>query len=314
MGGGKAVTGDGLPHWPDEAAPTARPERQRPSRRRRQPRGRLGPLLAIAILVAAAILVVVLIVGRKSGPPPPPPTLRITFPEGLTRAQMARQVTAVDSIARRTRQLDPAMTARGYLAATRSWLAPAWFAVPRRRHAVEGFLFPSTYEFLAATPARALVAQQLTAFHDAWTALDLRYARSKNLTPYDVLIIASMVEKEIAAPEERALAAAVIYNRLKARMRLQIDATLVYGFHLAAGAALTGTQLRTDDPFNTYTRSGLPPTPIANPGAAALEAAAHPARVPYLFYVRKPDGVHHFFTASYDAFKRYCRAHGYGAC
>ena len=240
--------------------------------------------------------------------------LRITFPEGLTRAQMARQITAVDGIAQETRQLDPVMTAQGYLASTRSWLTPAWFETPRARRGLEGFLFPSTYAFLVATPARTLAQQQLAAFRQAWTGLDLRYARSKNLTSYDVLIIASMVEKEIAAPEERKLAAAVVYNRLKARMRLQIDATLLYGFGLPAGATLTGTQLRTDNPYNTYTRSGLPPTPIANPGLAALEAAAHPAQVPYLYYLRKPDGLHHFFTASYPAFCAKRVEYGYGPC
>jgi UPF0755 protein len=300
------LSDDDGPLWPVPGPP--------PPRRGRHRRRRATALLLIAGAAAVAILVVVLALGRRHGPPPPPPTLHITFAEGLTRAEMAKQITTVDGIARRTRNLDPIMTERGYLAATRSILTPAWFETPRRRRALEGFLFPSTYEFLEATPARTLAAQQLTAFHDAWAALDLNYARSKNLTPYDVLTIASMIEKEIAAPEERRLAAAVIYNRLKAHMTLGIDATLRYGLRIPASASITRADLASNNPYNTRKLHGLPPTPIANPGLAALEAAAHPAQVGYLFYVRKPDGVHHFFTASYDAFKRYCAAHGYGPC
>ena len=305
MGSGPQLGGD-APLRPVPGPPPVRPARRR--------RRRVAALLPIALGVAVAATLIAIALGRKHGPPPPPPTLRITFAEGLTREDMARQITAVDRIARTTRKLDPIMTRQGYLAATRSWLTPAWFETRRRRRPLEGFLFPSTYEFLVATPARALAAQQLTAFHDVWSALDLSYARSRNLTSYDVLIIASMVEKEIAAPEERRLAAAVIYNRLKARMTVGIDATLVYGFHIPPGGSITTAQLRSDNPYNTRKLHGLPPTPIANPGEAALLAATHPAAVPYLYYARRPDGVHHFFTASYDAFKRYCAAHGYGPC
>lgn len=294
------------PLWPVRGAPPAR----RPPRRR----SRLVALLAIAGVTAVAILVTVLAIGRNSGPPPPPPSLTIRYIEGLTRQQMATEITAVHAIAVARRQLDPIMTARGYLRATRSWLTPAWFETPRTRRGLEGFLFPSTYEFIEASPARALVAQQLSAFQDVWAGLDLAYARSKNLTSYDVLVIASMVEREIAAPEERRLAAAVIYNRLKAHMPLQIDATLVYGFHLAGGGSITRAILATNNPYNTYRKRGLPPTPIANPGAAAIEAAAHPAKVNYLYYVLKPGTSRHFWTASYAAFKRYCATHGYGAC
>lgn len=305
MGSGPQL-GDDAPLWPVPGPP--------PSRRGRRRRRRLVTLLGLALAAAVAATLITLAVVQKEGPPPPPPELRITYAEGLNREEMAGQISAVDRIARTSRNLDPIMTERGYLAATRSWLTPAWFETPRRRRALEGFLFPSTYAFLESTPARTLAAQQLGAFRQAWESVDLTYARSKNLTPYDVLIIASMVEKEIAAPEERPLAAAVIYNRLKARMTLGIDATLRYGLHIPATRSITGTDLRSDSPYNTRKLHGLPPTPIANPGEAAIVAAAHPAKVPYLFYVRKPDGIHHFFTASYDAFKRYCAAHGYGPC
>ena len=305
MGSGQQL-GDDAPLWPVQGPP--------PPRRGRHRRRRLVALSGIALAAAVAATLIALACGHKQAPPPPPPELRITFAEGLSRAEMARQITTVDGIARTTRKLDPIMTRQGYLAATRSWLTPAWFESPRRTRPLEGFLFPSTYSFLESTPARTLAAQQLGAFRQVWEAVDLSYARSKNLTAYDILIIASMVEKEIAAPGERALAAAVIYNRLKARMTLGIDATLRYGLRIPATRSITGSDLRSDNPYNTRKLHGLPPTPIANPGEAAILAAAQPAQVAYLYYVRKPDGIHHFFTASYDAFKRYCAAHGYGRC
>ena len=130
--------------------------------------------------------------------------------------------------------------------------------------------------------------------------MNLRYARKKNLTPYDVLIIASMVEKEAQAPRERPLVAAVIYNRLHDRMPLGIDATIRYGAERPADGVAARVAAASDPtPYNTRLTAGLPPTPIANPGLASIQAAAHPAKVDYLYFVRKPDTVHHFFTSSY---------------
>jgi UPF0755 protein len=141
--------------------------------------------------------------------------------------------------------------------------------------------------------------------------VDLAYARSKNLTPYDVLIIASMVEKETLSPDERQLVAGVIYNRLHKRMALQIDATLRYGLNIPPTESIRQSQLESDNPYNTRKLLGLTPTPIANPGLASMQAAAHPARVDYLYFVRKPDKKHHFFTASFAEFERYKAEHGY---
>jgi UPF0755 protein len=131
------------------------------------------------------------------------------------------------------------------------------------------------------------------------------------LTPYDVLTIASMIEKEARAPSERPLVAAVIYNRLHVRMPLQIDATIRYGLGIPPTESLHESQLHNPSPYNTRVHTGLPPTPIANPGLASIQAAAHPAKVDYLYFVRKPDKVHHFFTSSYRAFQNYANAHGY---
>jgi uncharacterized YceG family protein len=241
-----------------------------------------------------------------------PKVLHIVFPEGFTRVQMAERITAVRGIAERTRHVTPRITARGYLAATSSSPLPGRFAGDDRRRSLEGFLFPATYAFYPNETARTFVRAQLDAFRRAWARVDLRYARSKNLTPYDVLIIASMIEREVAVPSERRLVSAVIYNRLRARMPLQIDATLRYGLGIPPDRSITQSELQSSSPYNTRHRPGLPPTPIANPGLPSIQAAAHPAHVPYLYFVRKPDSKHHFFTASAAAFDRYLAAHGYG--
>ncbi len=236
----------------------------------------------------------------------------VVFPEGFTRQQMAGRVAAVAEIAQRERQARVKLAKRTYLAATRSTRIPACFKPGAKVRRMEGFLFPATYEFFRQTTSAGLVAEQLDAFCENWQRLDLRYARSKNLTPYDVLIIASMVEKETLSPDERQLVSAVIYNRLHAHMPLGIDATLRYGLAIPPTESIHQSQLKSSSPYNTRNRQGLPPTPIANPGLASLQAAAHPAHVNYLYFVRKPDKKHHFFTASFKAFQQYAAAHGYG--
>jgi uncharacterized YceG family protein len=155
------------------------------------------------------------------------------------------------------------------------------------------------------------VQGQLQAFAKNWGKVDLAYARKKNLTPYDVLTIASMVEGETVAPDERPLVAAVIYNRLHAGMTLGIDATIRYGLHVPGTESLKQSQLDSDNPYNTRKFAGLPPTPIGNPGLASMQAAAHPAKVGYLYFVRKPDRVHHYFTASFQDFVNHEIAYGY---
>jgi UPF0755 protein len=120
-----------------------------------------------------------------------------------------------------------------------------------------------------------------------------------------------MVEGEAQVPSERPLVAAVIYNRLHAQMPLGIDATLRYGLHVPPTESLTQSDLQNPTPYNTRLHDGLPPTPINNPGMAALEAAAHPAHVDYLYFVRKPDHKHHYFTANYQDFLQHEAQYGY---
>jgi UPF0755 protein len=227
----------------------------------------------------------------------PPKVIKVLFPEGFTRAQMASRADASS----------PMITASGYLAATSSSALPGRFAGDEKRRSLEGFLFPATYDLYETDPAPVLVRKQLDAFNLNWAKVKLGYARSKNLTPYDVLIIASMIEKEVIVPRERPLVAAVIYNRLHQRMPLGIDATLRYGLGIPPTQAITKQDLASDSPYNTRKLPGLPPTPIANPGLPSIQAAAHPAKVDYLYFVRKPDCRSHFFTASIEAFDSYTR-------
>jgi uncharacterized YceG family protein len=239
-----------------------------------------------------------------------PKPFHVVFPEGFTRKQMADRIAAVAKIATRKRKIHPKLSRAGYLAATAKPPVPTCFR--NKVKTIEGFLFPATYEFFKETTSAQLAQDQLDAFCENWKQLDLGYARSKHLTPYDVLIIASMIEKETLSPDERELVSAVIYNRLHAGMALGIDATLRYGLDIPPTESIRQSQLDSQSPYNTRKRPGLPPTPIANPGLASLQAAAHPAKVNYLYFVRKPDKKHHFFTASYQAFKNYSAAHGYG--
>jgi UPF0755 protein len=276
---------------------------------------RLAALAAfcLAVLVSAGCM-------QDDSPPPVAATtptlerLRIIFPEGFTRKEMADRVDAVREIAIDKRGVTPRLTPTGYLEASGTAVPPAEFRKDWKLSSIEGFLFPATYEFTKLTSSARLVRDQLTAFRRQWRKVDLRYARSKNLTPYDVLIIASMVEKETVAPSERPLVAAVIYNRLHNRMPLGIDATIRYGRDVPGTEPLKQSDIESDSPYNTRKRLGLPPTPIANPGLASMRAAARPARVGYLYFVRKPDGVHHFFTASESEFCQKSLEYGYGGC
>ena len=297
----------------------------RPPRRHRTKPSRNRILIRRGVAVGFVLGLVALLVGsamavlgggeEAAAPPPAPPppkTCNIAFPEGFTREQMAAKVTANARAAQQECGFASRLSESRYLALTDgASRVPRQFLTEGRPPNLEGFLFPATYEFTAKTRTRQMVNSQLAAFEKNWAKVNLRYARSKKLTPYDVLIIASMIEKEVVAPEERPLVAAVIYNRLKAGMTLGIDATLRYGLDIPPTESIRQSQLDSDHPYNTRKLPGLTPTPIANPGLASMQAAAHPAKVDYVFFVRKPDKVHHFFTASEREFENYKNAHGY---
>ena len=211
-------------------------------------------------------------------PPPPVPTTNVTVIPGRTR----RQIAAL---------LQQQGVHGHYLTSTRrtTMLNVQAYGAPRNLSNLEGFLFPSTYQLRTPISIPALVADQLTTFRQQFATVNLSYARSKNLTPYDVLIIASMVEAEAGTAHDRPLIASVIYNRLRQGIPLGIDATIRYAVNNYT-SPLTASQLSAPSPYNTRLSTGLPPTPIDNPSLASIQAAAHPARTSYLYFVAKPCG------------------------
>ena len=221
-----------------------------------------------------------------------PPTVKVAIPEGTTLRQAARLVAAEVST----------VSAADYVAVARDDPPPFRLGGYRRGTTLEGMLFPATYEVIPKVKARAFVKKQLTAFDDNFAKVDMTRALKANLTPYDVVIIASMIDREALVPAERPLVAAVIWNRLRIDMLLQIDATIQYALGKTK-PVLTYDDLKIDSPYNTYKRPGLPPTPISNPGLAALQAAAAPANVDFLYYVARNDGSgRHYFSKAYAQF------------
>ncbi len=299
-----------------ERDPGLRPDRPRAGSRRHHRRRLLAVGGLVALLVVGLAVAFGLGVGTTSpltehdrrGRASQPKPFRVVFPEGFTRAQMADRVQVVAKIAHAERGVHAKLSRKTYLAVTGPRRIAGFGSAKRP---LEGFLFPATYDFLAKTTSAQLVKAQLAAFHANWKTVNLAYARSKNLTPYDVLVIASMVEREAQVPAERAKIASVIYNRLRARMPLGIDATIRYGLNVPPTQSLTESELASDNPYNTRKFLGLPPTPIANPGLASIRAAAHPAQTDYLYFVRMPDHRHHYFTSSFQDFVNHEKAYGY---
>lgn len=213
-----------------------------------------------------------------AGPATAPPVVRVLIPEGETRPQIAARARA-------------AHLKGSYLAASvrSDLLHPARYGAPAGTRSLEGFLFPATYDMYRGASVVRLVREQLIAFGERFGAAQIGSAHALNITPYQLLIVASIIEREAQLPGDRAKVAAVIYNRLRANMPLGVDATIRYALHDYT-KPLTYAQLAIESPYNTRTHRGLPPTPISNPGMAAIEAAAHPAHVPYLYYVAGADG------------------------
>ena len=159
----------------------------------------------------------------------------------------------------------------------------------------EGYLFPETYCVPLGAGADALVELMVRQF-DSYIGDDFEQrCRELGLSPYQMVVLASIIEKEAKIDSERPIVAGVLYNRLHKKMRLQVNATLNYVL-TTKRAWLTNEQLGTQSPYNTYLHRGLPPTPICNPGLESLEAAIHPADTPYLYYVAQGDGSSLFAT------------------
>jgi UPF0755 protein len=234
-----------------------------------------------------------------SKPPPKAIAVKVVIPEGYTRRQIADLV-GEDALS------------GSYLDATERsrLLSPRHYGAPAGPSNLEGFLFPATYELTAGAPVGRLVDEQLTAFRERFTSEDVRRARELHVTPYQLLTVASMIEREAQTEHDRPRIAAVIYNRLREGIPLGIDATIYYAVESQKGIAtytgeLTESQLRIDSPYNSRTHKGLPPTPISNPGEASINAAAHPSHVPYLYYVAGADGCgEQVFSKTYAEFEK----------
>ncbi len=165
---------------------------------------------------------------------------------------------------------------------------------------LEGFLFPKTYEITIEYNAKNIFEMMLAQYQVETVGLDYYFAEDKGLSRYDVLKIASMIEREAYIPEERALISAVIHNRLDIDMKMDIDATLCY-FLDKWEKGLTEEDKKTDSQYNTYIYYGLPPTPICNPGIASIKAALNPADVDYLYFVVTDSEEHiHSFASTLE--------------
>ncbi|MEX2275659.1 MAG: endolytic transglycosylase MltG [Actinomycetota bacterium] len=222
---------------------------------------------------------------------PQRPTTDVTIPEGYTVAQTAEVVDEELGI--------PAAKFEAQASSGGFTLPPY---LPERSDTVEGYLFPNTYEFFSkgAKPAE-VIDTLLTQFDEQASALPWENADRLGVSPYEIVTIASMIEREAAVVSERPLVAAVIYNRLDRGMTLGIDATLRY-IDPNPEDGLTASDLAIDSPYNTRLYKGLPPTPIASPGADALRAALEPAEEPFLYYVLCGEDGSHEFSVDYDTF------------
>lgn len=168
----------------------------------------------------------------------------------------------------------------------------------------EGLLFPDTYQFAEGAAATDVLSRLARTMEQRVEAIDWSEFEEAGLSRYEGVIVASLIEAETRVDEDRPLVSSVIRNRLEQGMQLQIDATVLYALG-ERGIALTFADLEIDSPYNTYFIAGLPPTPIAAPGRASLEAAASPAATDYLYYVLTSTDGSHSFTASYDEFLRF---------
>jgi len=232
---------------------------------------------------------------------------------GVEPRAVTENVTVIDGLSRRQTAVRlRADRIRGnYMANTRHsrLLDPVAYGAPRSTPYLEGFLYPDTYQLRKPVSVKALVAKQLEAFKSKFKTVDLRYARAHHLTPYDVLIVASLTEAEATTNRDRPLVAAVIYNRLAAGMDLGFDTTVAYATGDYSGT-LSARELNSRSPWNTTNHHGLPPTPIDSPSLEAINAAAQPARTSALYFITKVCGNGSLaFASTYSAFQSLSQAY-----
>lgn len=216
-----------------------------------------------------------------------PEVFRFTIPEGKTVVEIARIIEDATEV-----------SARDFLHAARSGRYRTDI-MPKGSKNLEGLLFPKTYDVEKDATAGQIVQLLLRQFERETAGLRFERARRFDLTPYEVVILASLIEREARVAKEQRIVSSVIHNRLRKPMRLQIDATIQYVYLLRNGKVkdpLTFDDYKLDSPYNTYKIDGLPPTPIASPGLGALGAALNPADTPYYYYVLINERGEHCFS------------------
>ena len=215
---------------------------------------------------------------------------KLTIPEGFTLKQIKERIIA-DIPFVEPQELDSALDVNSYKDS---------YEFLSDKKTLEGFLFPKTYDITVKYTAKNIIEMLITQYQLETQPLDWSYAKVNNFSNYDILKVASLIEREAYIPDERPLIAAVIYNRLKIGMLLQIDASVRYALDKWEGI-VTYDDLEVDSPYNTYKYAGLTPTPICNPGLAAIKAALAPADVDYLFYVVVDEKTHkHEFSKTFQ--------------
>lgn len=205
---------------------------------------------------------------------------KVTIPEGFSMTQIADTLASAGLVSRE------------------SFLAIANDPEFIRKYEIdaetlEGYLFPDTYFFPGKVTAEDIVMTMVQRFRSVFTPEMIQKAKQMGFTAHEIVTLASIIEKETGAAAERGLISSVFHNRLRKKMRLESDPTVIYGIEDFDGN-ITKKHLKTPTPYNTYTIKGLPPGPIANPGKASLEAALNPAPSEYIYFVSKNDGTHQF--------------------
>lgn len=266
-----------------------RRERHLSARRRRR-----FLLLAVLILFVAGAAGAVAFKRFLSGRTGPDAvTYRVTLPEGMRNTLVASRISEATEDSITVDEFEDAVLNGTY----------RYRFLKDTNGNLEGFLFPDTYEVTSETAAGDFIDVMLQQYERMTSGLDWSRADELGLSEYEILIVASIIEREVKLDEERPLVASVIYNRLRQGMRLQLCSTVEYALGYNK-EVLTTSDTRIDSPYNTYRIDGLPPGPISNPGIKAIEAALHPADTDYLFFVLTGRDGKHSFASSLDEFNR----------
>jgi len=203
----------------------------------------------------------------------------VTIPEGFTAQQIAMRLAKL-SVASASSYM--------YYVQHFNWSMKTVYGIPKNQ-SLEGFLYPDTYYVPKGYGAKNFLELQLKTFNQKAKSKVLLGAKLHSVTPYDIVILASVVQREAKFAQDFPKVCSVFYNRLKLGMPLQADATVLYALHRTSGS-ITSKDLQVNSPYNTYLHTGLPPGPISNPGLLAISACVHPANTDYLYYVSSPSG------------------------